>query len=103
MNASLDNFRLCLFGLTPSREPRLLASVVWTRFQFIGLAGVAVEENDLLRMLRFRHGVWTSGIALAARAFWMRDAEASASSDASASCYRRSKDVCVLAVIVAEL
>jgi hypothetical protein len=36
-------------------------------------------------------------------AVWKRDAEASASSDASASCYRFSEDVRVLAVVVTEL
>src|SRR5216683_3144030 len=40
--------------------------------------------------------------ALAASACWY-DAEASASSDASASCYRRSEDIRILPMIVAEL
>jgi hypothetical protein len=45
-----------------------------------------------------------AGIAnLAVWAFWTRDAEASASSDASASCYGRSEDVLVLAIVMAEL
>src|SRR6266851_4812614 len=50
-----------------------------------------------------RHGVWTSGIALAARAFWTRDAEAPASSVASASSYSASENVRVLAIVEAEL
>jgi hypothetical protein len=85
MNASLGGFRLRFFGLSPSREPLLLASEMRTCFQFVVFAGVAVEVNDFLRMFGLRHGVATSGIALAARAFWTGDAEASASSVASAS------------------
>src|SRR6266851_7729360 len=103
INASLGSFRLRLFGLAPSREPRLLASIVRTRFQFVVLTLVAVEENDLLCVFDLRHGVWTSGIALAAAAFWTRDAEASASSVASASSYSASENVWVLAVVEAEL
>jgi hypothetical protein len=38
-----------------------------------------------------------------ARVCWKRDAEASASSDASASCYRRPEDIGILPVVVAEL
>jgi hypothetical protein len=62
-----------------------------------------IEHDDLLRVSALRHGVWTSGIALAAGAFWTRDAEAPASSNASASCYCFAKDVRVLAIIVTEL
>jgi hypothetical protein len=36
-------------------------------------------------------------------AYWTRDAEASASSDASASCYCLAEDVGILAVVVAKL
>src|ERR1700722_2195042 len=50
MSASIDRFRLCLFGFAPSREALLLAPIVRVSFQFVVLAGVAVEENDLLRM-----------------------------------------------------
>src|SRR6266849_1684594 len=104
MNASFAAFRLCLFGFAPSRKALLLRSIVWTRFQFIVLTLVAVEENNLLRIFGLRHGVLTSGIALAARAFWTRDAEeAPASSDASASCYRLAENVGILAVIETEL
>lgn len=35
-------------------------------------------------------------------AFWLRDAEASASSDASASCYEPAENVFVLPIVVAE-
>ena len=69
MSASLGSFHLCLFGLAPSRKSLLLASIMRTRFQFIGLAGVAVEENDLLRVSGLRHGVLTSGTVVAARVF----------------------------------
>jgi hypothetical protein len=62
-------------------------------------AGPTVEVN----YLELIHAVLTSGKALAARAFWTGDAEAPASSDASAPCYSRAKDVCVLAVVVAKL
>jgi hypothetical protein len=48
MSASLRSFRFCFFGLAPSRETLLLAPIVRTRFQFVVLAGVAIEENDLL-------------------------------------------------------
>jgi hypothetical protein len=103
MNVSLGRFRLHLFGLAPSCETLLLRSVVRTRFQFVVLTLVAVEENDLLRVFGLRHGVVTSGIALTARAFWRRDAEAPASSDASASCYRLAENVLVLAVVKPKL
>src|SRR5450755_2999338 len=36
------------FGLTPNRELAPLCSIVRTCFQFVVLAGVAIEENDLL-------------------------------------------------------
>jgi hypothetical protein len=76
---------------------------VRTRFQFIVLTLVAIEMENRLRVFRLRHGVVTSGIALAAPAFWTRDAEASASSDASASCYRFTKNISVLPMVVPEL
>jgi hypothetical protein len=104
--ASLGCCRLRLFGFTPTCKARLLAPVVRTGFQFIVLTSVAVEENDLLcgLMLRLRHGVWPSGILGSIEpAFWPRDAEVSASSDASASCYGFTKNVRVLPVVVAEL
>ena len=97
---SLD---LIFSTLLAPRKTLLLRSIVRTRFQFIVLALVAVEENDLLRMFRLRHGVWTSGRALAARAFWTGDAEAPASSGASASCYRLAENVAFFAVVKAEL
>jgi hypothetical protein len=59
MGDSLRHFCLCLFGFTSSGEALFLAPIVWTRFQFIVFAGVAVEENDLLGMLGLRHGVVT--------------------------------------------
>src|ERR1700687_2621600 len=79
------------FGLASAREALLL------------LLGNGNSFSVLLRIFGLRHGVVTSEIALTARAFWTRDAEAPASSDASASCYRRSEDVGVLAVVMAEL
>jgi hypothetical protein len=104
MSASLNRPRLCLFGLPPSREALLLRPIVRTRFQLIVPTLVAVEENDLLLGFAFfRHGVSTSGIALAARAFWTGDAEAPASSDASAPSYGAPKDVSVLAIVETEL
>ncbi len=61
-------------------------------------------DNLLFGFTDFRHSVSPSGIAdPIARVFWTRDAEASASSDASASCYGLSEDVRILAVVVAEL
>src|SRR6266851_9618581 len=71
--------------------------------EMIFSARPTVEHHDFLSVSALRHGASTSGIALAARAFWTRDAEAPASSDASASCYRFPKDVGVLAIVVAEL
>jgi hypothetical protein len=73
MGDSLRRFRL--FGFTSSGESLLLAPIVRARFQFIVLTGIAVEVNDFLRMLGLRHGVWTSGIAVTALAFWTRDAK----------------------------
>jgi hypothetical protein len=92
------------FGLAPSREARLLASEMRIGFQFVVLTGVTVEENDLLRWFvsGLRHGVLTSGTALAALAFWTRDAKAPASSDASAPSYGAPENVRVIAVIEAE-
>jgi hypothetical protein len=63
-----------------------------------------VEHNDLLRISALRHSASPLGIAgLTVPAFWTRDAEAPASSDASASSYSAAKDVRVIAVVVAEL
>jgi hypothetical protein len=92
------------FSLTPSCEARLLASEVWTGFQFVVLTGVAVEKDNRLSMLILRHGVLPLALnaTLTALVFWS-DAEASASSVASASCYGRAENICVLAVIMAEL
>ena len=55
-------------------------------------------------MLRLRHGVLPSEILGSVEpAFWPRDAEASASSDASASCYSFAENVGILPVVVPEL
>src|ERR1700731_3412523 len=105
-NRSCESGRFCIFGFAPSGEPLLLRSVVRTRFQFIVFALVAVEEQNLLRglVLGLRHSVSLSEISGSIEpACWTRDAEASASSDASASCYGLSKDVGILAVVVAKL
>src|SRR6266852_4750122 len=99
MFTSLSSFHLCLFRLASSREALLLRSIVRTRFQFVGFADVAIE----VKYLELIHGVSPSGIAVAALAFWTRDAEAPASSDASASCYGVTENVLVLAVVKAEL
>src|SRR6266568_3477350 len=86
MKVSRSRFRLCLFGFAPSREPGFLAPIVRTGFQFVVLTRVAIEMNNFLRFVAcFRHGVAPSGTALTAPAFWTHDAEASASSDVSAS------------------
>src|SRR5216683_2258727 len=103
MCGSFSSFCFYCLGFASSCEALLLRSIVRTRFQFVVLTLVAVEENDLLRIFGLRHGVWTSEIALAARAFWTHDAEAPASSDASASCYRLAENVGILAVIETEL
>src|SRR5712692_10089569 len=50
------------FGFTPSREALLLRSIMRTRFQIVGFAGVAVEMN----YLELIHGVSPSEIAVAA-------------------------------------
>jgi hypothetical protein len=75
------------------------------RFQMVVGARAAEEMNDLLfSFTDFRHSVSPSGISDSVEpACWMHDAEASASSDASASCYGLSEDVRVFAVIVTEL
>src|SRR5438046_2244567 len=72
--------------------------------EMIFRAGSTVEHDDLLRISALRHNVSLSGIGdLIVWAVWTCDAEASASSDASTSCYCRSEDVRILAVIVAKL
>jgi hypothetical protein len=50
---------LSRFRPVVSRESLLLRAIVRTRFQFVVFAGVAVEENDLLRglVLGLRHSV----------------------------------------------
>jgi hypothetical protein len=101
--ASLDSLFFCFLDLAPSREALLLAPEMRASFQFVVLTGIAVEENDLLLgFADFRHGVSPSvlGATLTALAFWTHDAEASASSDASASCYRFAENVGILPVIV---
>jgi hypothetical protein len=63
-----------------------------------------VEHDNLLRISAFRHSVLPLGIVgSVVQAVWTRDAEASASSDASASCYCFPKDVMILAVVMAKL
>ena len=89
-------FRRC--GLAERGAP-FLGAVVSMRFQMVFGAWTTKEVNDFRLLI---HGVATSGIELAVRAFWTHDAEASASSVASASCYGAPGDVCVLAVVVAE-
>jgi hypothetical protein len=53
-----------LFSLAPSREALLLRSIVRTRFQFVVLTPVAVEENDLLcgLVLRLHRGLASLGL-----------------------------------------
>jgi hypothetical protein len=95
-NGTLLSFTLC--GSTLHR------AVMRMGFQMIFSAWTTEEVNDFLfGFAFFRHGVWTSGKALAAPAFWTDDAEASASSVASASSYSASEDVRILAIVVAEL
>jgi hypothetical protein len=79
---------------------------VGTRFQFIVFARTAVEHDYFLRVLGLclRHTASISGIAGSSEpAFWSRDAEASASSDASASYYGLAEDVCVFAMVITKL
>jgi hypothetical protein len=71
--------------------------------EVIFCARAAEEHDDLLRVSALRHGVLTLGKALAAPAFWTHDAGASASSDASASCYSFAENIGILPVVVAEL
>ena len=55
-------------------------------------------------MRHTRYTVFSSGtLGSIEPAYWSCDAEASASSDASASCYRTPEDVGVLAVVVTKL
>jgi hypothetical protein len=102
MSTSLDGFRFCLFGLSPSRKALLLRPIMRTRFQFIVLTLVAVEVQDRLCVLGLRHGASPVEIVLAGAAYEPY-AGASASSDSSASCYGFTKDIRVLSVIVAKL
>lgn len=103
-SVSLGSFHPCFFGLPSSSEALLLTPIVRAGFQFVVLTCVAVEKDDFLRMLRLRHGVSPLGILGSIEpAFWPQDAEASASSDASASCYGRPENVRIFAVIVAKL
>jgi hypothetical protein len=80
-------------------------SIVRVRFQVILGTWPTKEMNDLLFCLAdLRHGVSLLGISGSIEpAFWSRDAEASASSDASASCYSFSEDIGVFPVVVPEL
>jgi hypothetical protein len=78
-------------------------AVVRVSLEMILSARPAEEHDDFLRISALRHGVVTSGIAVTALAFWTHDAEASASSDASAASYRFSKNIRVLAVVESEL
>jgi hypothetical protein len=75
-----------------------------TRFQFVFLTLVTIEVQDRLRVFGLRHSASALGIADSVEgAVWSRDAGASASLDASASCYGFAEYVWVLAVVVAEL
>jgi len=87
----------------PSREALLLRPIVRTRFQFVVLTRVAIEVENFLRVFDFRHNASPSESSDATEPAWNCDAEASASSDASASCYGFSENIGVLAVVVAEL
>src|SRR6266436_5334793 len=79
--------------LAPLRGAAFHRTIMRMGLEMIFSARPTVEHDDPLRVSALRHGLWTLGIALAAQAFWTRDAEASASSDASASCYGFSEDV----------
>ena len=93
------------FDLPPFGKRRFLRPVVWARFQFVVFTGVALKVDDLLFGLAdFRHSASPAEISDSVEpACWTRDAEASASSNASASCYCAPEDVGILAIVVAEL
>jgi hypothetical protein len=76
---------------------------MWMNLEMILSTGPTKEHDDFLSIAALRHGVSLSEIVLAALVFWMHDAEAPASSIASASCYRRSKNVLILAIVESEL
>jgi len=52
------------FGSPSPREFGLLRPEMRTGFQLTVLTGVAVEENDLLRIFGFRHGVPPDRVAV---------------------------------------
>lgn len=104
MNASRSGFCLCFFSPAPSGESLLLRTIVRARFQLVGFAGVAVEVNDFFSGLScFGHNASLSGTFRVALVCWLATAEAPASQVASASCYRVSEYVGVLAIVLAEL
>jgi len=88
------------FRLPPERGPALHGAVVRVRFQMVFGAWATKEMSNLRFVI---HGVVTSGKALAARAFWTGDAEAPASSVASASSYSAAEDVRILAIVETKL
>ena len=101
-----QNESLCIyFSLAlSSRESLFLRSVVRTRLQFVVLAGIAVEVNDLLGLIAFfGHSASPSETIRAASAFWLATAEAPASQVASASCYRLPENVFFFSVVESEL
>jgi hypothetical protein len=73
-------------------------------FEVILRTGPTEEHENGLSVTTFlRHVVLLAETTPIVLAFWLSGAEAPASSVASASCYRRAKNVCILAMIVAEL
>jgi hypothetical protein len=94
-----------LNGVSALSSPSFHCTVMRMRLQVVVAARLTQEMDNLLfSFAHFRHSALTSEISGSIEpAFWKGDAEASASSDASASCYRLSEDVRVLAIIVAEL
>jgi hypothetical protein len=85
------DFRLNLRLASACRGQKLIDEIIESLHLFSHVSKLATEIY--VTLLPVRHSVSPSGIADSiASAFWMRDAKASASSDASASCYCLSKD-----------
>jgi hypothetical protein len=92
------------FFLTPLRRSSLHCSIMRMSLEMILSTRPTEEHQDRVSVTAFRrHAASLWGIALAASVFWLSGAEAPASSVASASSYRCSKNVCILAIVVAKL
>jgi hypothetical protein len=102
---SLGSFRLGFFFFPPLSCSSLHRPVMRMSLEMVFSTGPTEEHQDRLSVTAFllRHGVSLAETVLIASPFWLSGAEAPASPVASASSYRCSENVRVLAIVVAEL